>query len=402
MSNTRAPLDGLRVLDFTEYGAGPWCTMLLGDLGADVVKVERPDGDGFRSWGAQNGGDGSAFLQLNRNKRSVVLDLKRREDQEAARKLASQFDVLVENYRPGVMQRAGLSYERLKELNPGIIYCSISGYGQTGPLKDRGGFDLIMQGHGGVMSVTGQPGQPPVKAGVPIIDFGASAHAAIGILAAYVGRKETGRGQYVDVSLLDVPVSWLGLLAAKYWSTGEVARAMGSAHPLSAPYQGFATADGYITIAAGNQSLWLATCKALHLDHLADDPRFINNDARAKHQTELVPLVEAALVTETTEHWIELIASHGVPCGPIYGVDQVLSDPQVLHRNMVLELDHPRLGKINVIGSPIKLSETPVTMRRPPPGLGEHTAEVAAEFNLGEMAEATGTAGGIGIRTIPE
>jgi formyl-CoA transferase/CoA:oxalate CoA-transferase len=379
--------------------------MLLGDLGADVVKVERPGGDGFRSWGAQDGGDGSAFLQLNRNKRSIVLDLKKPEDQEAARQLALQFDVVVENYRPGVMQKAGLSYERLREIHPRLIYCSISGYGQTGPLKDRGGFDLILQGHGGVMSVTGQPGQPPVKAGVPIIDFGASAHAAIGILAAYLGRKETGRGQFVDVSLLDVPVSWLGLLAAKYWATGEVSSAMGSAHPLSSPYQGFATADGYVTIAAGNQSLWASTCRALGLEHLLDDPRFVDNDTRARNQTELVPLIEAVLSTQGTQYWIDWIAAHGVPCGPIYTVDQVLSDPQVLHRNMVLELEHPRLGKINVIGSPIKLSETPVTMRRPPPALGEHTAEVAAEFNLPTLAQSAAGSAAMekrGVRTVAE
>lgn len=405
MSTTRAPLEGLRVLDFTEYGAGPWCTMLLGDLGADVVKVERPGGDGFRSWGAKQGGDGSAFLQLNRNKRSVVLDLKQPKGQEAAKRLASQFDILIENFRPGVMKKAGLSYEQLQEINPRLIYCSISGYGQTGPLKDRGGFDLIMQGHGGVMSVTGHAGQPPVKAGVPIIDFGASAHAAIGILAACLGRIDSGRGQFIDVSLLDVPVSWLGLLAAKYWATGEVPKAMGSAHPLSSPYQGFATADGYITIAAGNQSLWVATCRALELEHLLEDARFINNDMRAKNQSELAPLIEAVLTTRDTQHWIDRIASFGVPCGPIYGVDQVLSDPQVLHRNMVLELNHPRLGKIRVVGSPIKLSDTPVTMRRHPPALGEHTAEVAAEFNLGDLGDAAGmsaSALATKARTIPE
>lgn len=404
MSNTRAPLDGLRVLDFTEYGAGPWCTMLLGDLGADVVKVERPGGDGFRSWGAQRGGDGAAFLQLNRNKRSVVLDLKEPQGQEAARQLAAQFDVLIENFRPGVMRKAGLSYEHLRELNPGLIYCAISGYGQTGPLAERGGFDLIMQGHGGVMSVTGHAGQPPVKAGVPIIDFGASAHAAIGILAACLGRRENGRGQFIDVSLLDVPVSWLGLLAAKYWSTGEVAGALGSAHPLSAPYQGFATSDGYVTIAAGNQSLWISTCRALGLLHLLEDPRFGSNDLRAANQRELTPLIEAVLTTNTTQHWIERIASYGVPCGPIYAVDQVLSDPQVLHRDMVLEVEHPTLGRINVIGSPIKLSETPVTVRRPPPRLGEHTAEVVAEFGLDPLRVATGAATGTEARAgaVPE
>lgn len=389
MDGTQAPLDGLRVLDFTEYGAGPWCTMLLGDLGADVIKIERPSGDGFRSWSPKKNGDGSGFIQLNRNKRSVVLDLKCPDDREAALRLAQRVDVLVENFRPGVMDKIGLSYDQLRESNPRLIYCSISGYGQTGPLKDRGGFDLVLQGHGGLMSVTGHPGGEPVKSGVPIIDFGASAHAAIGILAAHIERSRSGRGQHVDISLLDVPVSWLGLLAAKYWATGEVQEALGSAHPLSAPYQAFATADGYITIAAGNQELWKSTCDALGLKHLLDDSRFADNNLRAQNQAVLKPIIESVLKTESSDVWINRISSRGVPCGPIYTVDQVLSDAQVLHRKMVVEMEDPRLGTFKMIGSPIKLSDAPPVFRRPPPSLGQHTREVAAEYgfedlNLGE------------------
>ena len=381
----QSPLEGLKVLDFTEYGAGPWCTMLLGDLGADVIKVERPGGDGFRSWAPAQNGEGSGFVQLNRNKRSMVLDLKLAEHRDAARKLALQVDVVVENNRPGVMERNGLSYSHLSESNPRLIYCSISGYGQTGPLKDRGGFDLVLQGHGGLMSVTGQPGGPPVKTGVPIIDFGASAHAAIGILAACIARSVTGRGQHIDISLLDVPVSWLGLLAAKYWSTGEIQEPMGSAHPLSAPYQAFATSDGYITIAAGNQELWKSTCDSLGLNHLTGDPRFSSNNARARNQAELAPLIEAVLKTNSSGYWIEKISSRGVPCGPIYSVDQVLEDAQVLHRKMVVEMEDPRLGVVKMIGSPIKLSDAPTVLRRPPPMLGEHTDEIAAEYGLGSL-----------------
>lgn len=388
MQSMRSPLEGMRVLDFTEYGAGPWCTMLLGDLGADVIKVERPGGDGFRSWAPMQSGEGSGFLQLNRNKRSIILDMALSEHREAAKRIALQVDVLVENYRPGVMAKSGIAYEQLKELNPKLIYCSISGYGQTGPMKDRGGFDLVLQGHGGLMSVTGEAGAPPVKSGVPIIDFGASAHAVIGVLAACLARGKTDKGQHIDISLLDVPVSWLGLLAAKYWSTGEIPRAMGSAHPLSAPYQAFAAADGYITIAAGNQALWASTCDVLGLNHLLDDPRFANNNTRAENQRELAMLVQEVLQRDTCKNWIARISARGVPCGPIASVDQVLIDPQVLHRKMVLEMEDPELGTLKMIGSPIKMSGAPTSLRRAPPRLGQHTDEIAAEFHVADLLSA--------------
>jgi formyl-CoA transferase len=382
------PLVGMKVLDLTEYGAGPFCTMLLADLGADVIKVERPGGDGFRSWTTLKDGEGNAFSQLNRNKRSVVLDLKKASDQAAAKALACNVDVLVENYRPGVLANSGLSYEDLHAIHPGLIYCSISGYGQTGPFKHRGGFDLVLQGHGGVMSVTGEPGGRPVKAGVPIIDFGASANAAIGILAAWIAKAKTGVGQQVDVALLDVPVSWLGLLAAKFWSTGEVQRAAGSTHFMSAPYQAFRTSDGYITIAAGNQELWLKTCEALGLQHLTRDARFRDNNSRAGNQEALVPLIEEALSAHPSAHWVEVIAGMGIPCGPINTIDEVLRDPQVLHRNMVVKM-HDADGKVvSMIGSPIKLSNTPTVLRRPPPRLGEHTEEVLCEFGLNSLSDA--------------
>lgn len=382
------PLVGMKVLDFTEFGAGPFCTMLLADLGADVIKVERPGGDSFRSWTTLKDGEGNAFSQLNRNKRSVVLDLKKASDQAAARALARHVDVIVENYRPGVLAGAGLSYDDLHALHPGLIYCSISGYGQTGPFKQRGGFDLVLQGHGGVMSVTGEAGGRPVKAGVPIIDFGASANAAIGILAAWIAKAKTGIGQQVDVALLDVPVSWLGLLAAKFWSSGEVQRAAGSAHFMSAPYQAFRTSDGYITIAAGNQALWLKTCEALGLRHLTGDSRFCDNNSRARHQEALVPLIEEALSAHPSAHWVEVISALGVPCGPINTVDEVLCDPQVLHRNMVVEMPDSDGKLVRMIGSPIKLSDTPTVLRRPPPRLGEHTREVFREFGLESLQDA--------------
>jgi formyl-CoA transferase/CoA:oxalate CoA-transferase len=375
-----AALEGLTVLDFTEYGAGPFCSMMLGDLGADVIKIEPPRGDALRQWGPRQDGVSAPFVQLNRNKRSVVLDLKTPRGQELARGLARQADILVENFRPGVMAGFGLEYEALREVNPRLIYCSLSGYGQTGPYRDRGGFDLVLQGHGGLMSVTGEPDGKPVKAGVPIIDFGASAHAVVGILAAYVARSRTGCGQMVDISLLDVPVSWLCLLAAKYWASGEIQEPLGSAHPLSSPYQAFRAADGYITIAAGNERLWASTCRALGLEPLMEDPRFRTNEDRAKNQTELAPLLEAVLVTRPAREWVERLSGLGIPSGPISRVNEVLEDPQVLHREMVVELDHPRLGPVKSIGCPIKLSETPARMRLPAPELGEHTAEVLARL----------------------
>jgi crotonobetainyl-CoA:carnitine CoA-transferase CaiB-like acyl-CoA transferase len=387
MDTQQPPLAGMKVLDFTEYGAGPFCTMLLADLGADVIKVERPGGDGFRSWSSAKEGKGSAFSQLNRNKRSIVLDLKKASDRDAAKALACKVDVLVENYRPGALTGAGLSYEVMHAANPGLIYCSISGYGQTGPYKDRGGFDLVLQGQGGLMSVTGEPGGRPTKAGVPIIDFGASANAAIGILAAWISKAKTGMGQHVDVALLDVPVSWLGLLAAKFWSTGEVQRATGSAHFMSAPYQAFRTADGHITIAAGNQELWMKTCTALSLQHLGKDARFADNNERARNQEALVPLIEEALLKQSSAHWIEIIAGLGIPCGPINSVDEVLRDPQVLHRKMVVQMHDSNGNALDMIGSPIKLSDTPMVLERLPPKLGEHNAEVFREFELDSLSE---------------
>jgi crotonobetainyl-CoA:carnitine CoA-transferase CaiB-like acyl-CoA transferase len=379
-------LEGIKVLDFTEYGAGPFCSMMLGDLGADVIKVEPPRGDALRLWGPMQEGMSAPFLQLNRNKRSVVLDLKDPRDQERARELACRSDVLIENFRPGTMEKLGLHYPALRELAPRLIYCSLSGYGQTGPYRDRGGFDLVLQGHGGLMSVTGDPDGAPVKAGVPVIDFGAAAHAAVGILAAHVARSRTGRGQWVDISLLDVPVSWLCLLAGKYWASGEVQQPLGSAHPLSAPYQAFRAADGYLTIAAGNERLWLSTCEVLGLEALTDDPRFRTNADRARNQAELTPLVEAVLKTRPVREWVDRLTQLGVPSGPINNVDQVLEDPQVLHREMVVNLDHPRLGSVKSIGCPIKLSETPARLDRPAPDLGQHTAEVLAELESGSTA----------------
>jgi crotonobetainyl-CoA:carnitine CoA-transferase CaiB-like acyl-CoA transferase len=376
-------LEGLKILDFTEYGAGPFCSMLLGDLGADVIKIEPPRGDSFRQWGPMQEGMSAPFLQLNRNKRSVVLDLKNPRDLEHARELAYRSDVLIENFRPGTMEKLGLHYPALREINSRLIYCSLSGYGQTGPYRDRGGFDLVLQGHGGLMSVTGDPDGAPVKAGIPVIDFGAAAHAAVGILAAHVARSRTGRGQWVDISLLDVPVSWLCLLAAKYWASGEIQQPLGSAHPLSAPYQAFRAADGYLTIAAGNERLWISTCEVLGLKSLVSDPRFLTNDDRARNQAELAPLLEAVLKTRPVREWVDRLTQLGVPSGPINSVDQVLSDPQVLHREMVVDVDHPRLGSIKSIGCPIKLSETPARLSRPAPDLGEHTIEVLAELESG-------------------
>lgn len=380
MNFSDGALKGMRVLDFTEYGAGPFCTMLLGDLGAEVIKVEPPHGDKLRQWGPFINGMSGPFMQLNRNKKSMTLNLKSETGREIAHRLVSRADIVVENFRPGIMDRLSLSYEIVSGINPAIIYCSLSGYGQTGPYRNRGGFDLIAQGEGGLMAVSGEAGRPPIKAGVPVVDFGAGAHAVIGILAAEIARRQTGQGQFVDISLLDVPVSWLGLLAGKYWATGEVHEPLGSRHPLSAPYQAFRTKDDYITIAAGNEQLWLGTCKALGLEHLANDQRFATNSDRAKNQVELAQIMEEVLITDSSSTWLKRLIEKGVPCGPINRVDQVLKDPQVLHREMVITVDDANLGSVNLIGSPIKLSKTPASVRNLAPSLGQHTDEILQEL----------------------
>ncbi len=370
-------LDGVKILDLSSALAGPYCTMMLADMGAEVIKVEPPEGDVSRSWGPPFiEGESSYFLSINRNKKSIVINLKSEKGKEIVLKLAEKCDVFVENFRPGVAKRLGVDYETVKKVNPKIIYCSISGFGQEGPYRDYPAFDQILQGMGGLMSITGEPGRPPVKVGIPITDIAAGMFAAYGIVCALFYREKTGKGQYVDVSMLDSQVAWLTYQAGRYFATGEIPGPIGSGHPLIVPYQAFKTKDGYINIAAGNDNLFRSLCKVLGVEHLADDPRFNTNPKRVENREELVKILEEIFVQKATGEWLELIRKAGVPCGPIYNVADVVNDPQVLFRKMVVEIDHPKSGRIKVTGVPVKLSESPGDVRLPPPMLGQHTVDI--------------------------
>lgn len=375
-------LDGMRVLDLTQVMAGPFCTMLLADMGADVVKVEPPGGgDQTRhSWGRSGkGDDGPAFFALNRNKRSIVLDLRSEEGHAHFLRLVATADVVVENYRPGVTHRLGIDYDVLSEINPRLIYASISGFGQTGPYAQRPGYDLIAQGMAGIMSVTGLPGSAPVKAGVPVGDMGAGLFTVYGILTAYVHQQRTGQGQQIDASLFESAMALSVWEATEYWSSGEVPRATGSSHRMSAPYQAFKTADGWMTIGANNQRLWGFLCACLDRPDLTDDERFATNPARMKNRDELAGIIESILAAQPTAYWVEHLLAGGVPAGPIQAYDEVLADPHTTFRKMVQSIPHPVEGEVKTLGFPVKLSGTPARAVRHPPLLGEHQDEVLGE-----------------------
>ncbi|MHA6631922.1 enoyl-CoA hydratase [Pseudonocardia sichuanensis] len=380
MATPEGALAGMTVLDLTQVMAGPFCTMILADLGADVVKVENPEsGDQTRaSFGqAGTGADSKAFLALNRNKRSVTLDLKSDEGRATFHELVRSADVVVENWRPGVAAKLGVDHATLAPLNPGLIYASVSGFGQTGPYADRPGYDLIAQAMAGVMSVTGEPGDRPVKAGIPIGDLGAGLFTAVGILAAWASRQRTGEGQYVETSLFEAALALSVWESTEFWATGEAPQALGSAHRMSAPYQALATRDGFVTVGANNERLWQRLCRALEVEHLADDPRFATNTDRMEHRAELVVELERRLTEEDTGTWVERLLAAGVPAGPIQDYRQVLEDdPHVKARGMVATVEHPVEGLVPVLGSPLHLSRTPAVVRRPPPLLGEHNREL--------------------------
>jgi crotonobetainyl-CoA:carnitine CoA-transferase CaiB-like acyl-CoA transferase len=375
-------LDGLRVLDVTQVMAGPFCAMLLADLGADVVKVEPPAGDSTRQMPGAIDTDSPSFNAVNRGKRSIVLNLKTAEGRDAFTRLARSTDILVENYRPGVMASLGLDYETLSALNPGLIYASISGYGQTGPDRGKGGFDLIAQGISGIMSVTGEPGGPPVKTGVPITDLGAGLFALVGILAAVHHRHRTGRGQYIDTSLVDAGVALSVWEATEYFSGSGVPAALGSAHRMNAPYQAIRCADGYITLGAANERLFRRLCDVLGHREWAEQPEFADNAVRVSNRRLLADRIEAITASRDRAHWLALLEANDIPCGPINDYEQVFADRQVVAREMVVETDHPTLGPLRTLGSPIKMSATPPDVSRRAPRLGEHTDEVLAAAGL--------------------
>jgi crotonobetainyl-CoA:carnitine CoA-transferase CaiB-like acyl-CoA transferase len=358
--------------------------MLLGDLGADVIKVERPEGgDEARGMPPFVNGQSAPFMIFNRNKRSLTLNLKAPEGREIVLKLAHRADVLLENMKPGTAERLGIGYPELATSNPRLIYCSISGFGQTGPYRDRGGFDLIAQGMSGLMSITGEENGPPLRVPLPISDLCGGMFAGIGILAALAARERTGRGQWVDTSLLETPIALSVYEAAQYFATGEVPRRLGAGHRTSAPYQAFRTKDGWITVGGAAQHLWVRLCQVLGLEHLAADPRFASNADRVKHGKELTALLQERFERETSAYWLDLLEAEGIPAGPVYSYDQVFADPQVGHREMVVEVKHPVAGRTRGLGIPIKLSGTPGAIRRPAPLLGEHTAEILGELGLG-------------------
>ncbi|ACB33118.1 L-carnitine dehydratase/bile acid-inducible protein F [Leptothrix cholodnii SP-6] len=398
MSNSPAStpggaLGGLRILDLTRVLAGPWCTQTLADLGADVIKIERPGaGDDTRHWGPPYAKDEAGhdtheaayFLAVNRNKRSVTLDIASEAGQALIRRLVPQCDVLVENYKVGDMARYGLDYDSLSALHPGLVYCSITGFGQTGPYAPRPGYDFIVQGMGGFMSVTGErdgaPGGGPQKAGVAIADLATGAHAVIAILAALRHRDRTGEGQYLDIGLLDVQVSLMANMASNYLATDRAPVRWGNAHPNIVPYQVFKVADGWVIVACGNDHQFGKLVDAGQRPELATDPRFATNPARVRHREQLVALLEPMMLTRSRDAWIATLEEVGVPCGPINDLADVFADPQVIARQMRLDMPHPTAGQVSVPASALKLSATPVSYRRAPPLLGEHTAEVLKEL----------------------
>ena len=387
-------LEGIRVLDLTRILSGPLATMILADLGADVIKVEDTrSGDDTRQWGPPfHGEDAAYFMAANRNKRAIGVDLKTEAGREIVLRLADRADVVAENFRPGTAARLGLAYDDLAARNPRLVYASISGYGQTGPDAALPGYDAIAQARSGMMSITGEADGPPMRPGVASADVGAGMWAAIGILAALRARSVTGRGQHVDVALLDGQISWLTYVASGYFATGAVPARHGSAHPVIVPYQAFATRDGHIMIAVGNDRLWRRFADAINRSDLGTDPRFGTNPGRVRHRALLIAELSRTLGEQDTADWAKRLAGAGIPAAPVATVAEALADPQVLARDMIAGFDHAS-GRLRTVGSPIKLSETPVTYRLAPPHLGQHTHAIMAELgyqdaSIGDMRAA--------------
>lgn len=383
------PLDGIVVLDLTRALAGPYATLMLGDMGADVVKVEAPGGDETRAWGPPFvNGESSYFMSVNRNKRSLTLNLKIPAALEILRRLARGSDVLVENFRPGTLDRLGLSPGQALELNPRLVYCAVTGFGLDGPRRDQPAYDLILQGMGGIMSLTGQPGDGPNKAGVPIADIAAGMFAAYAIATALYERERSGRGQIVDTSMLGGQIALLTYQAGAYFATGKAPGRVGNRHSQIAPYETVATADGYVNVAVANQALWERFCTAFDLAAVHGDPRFATNAERVTNREALIAAIAARLGELTTAEVVARLDAAAVPCGPIYDLAQVFADPQVAHRDLRPTVQHPTVGELPVTGLPYRLSRTPGGVRLPPPLLGEHTDEIlrALDYPPGEIA----------------
>jgi len=381
-SQGRGPLTGMRVIELAHIMAGPCCGMMLADMGADVIKVEKIGGgdDTRRFLPPEINGESAAFMMMNRNKRGIALDLKQEEGRQVLLRLIERADVLIENYRHDTMERLGLGYETLKKSNPGLIYCEISGFGRTGPYRKLGGFDLIAQGMSGLMSITGEgPDRAPVKIGPPVTDITAGILAAMGVSAAFAHKLQTGKGQRVDTSLFEAGITHTFWQSAIAFATGVAPQPMGSAHPLNAPYQAIATRDGWVNIGAANQSNWLRLLDIIDASHLGDDQRFITNADRMAHRDELIEVLEVIFRKRTTEDWVAILNDGGLPAGPVNSVLQMHDDPQALDRDMITEVEHPVAGRVKTVGAPVKFHGTPGGVNRAAPVLGQHGREVLLE-----------------------
>jgi crotonobetainyl-CoA:carnitine CoA-transferase CaiB-like acyl-CoA transferase len=376
------PLTGVTVLDLSRVLAGPYCTMVLGDLGADVIKIERlPGGDDSRTMGPFLDGESYCFAQVNRNKRSVALDLKQPEGLSALLAIAAKADIVVENFRPGTTERLGCDYESVRALNPEVIYCSISGFGQTGPYALRPAYDIIAQGIGGFLSMTGQPEGPPAKVGIAINDVAGGSTAVQAILAAHIAKLNGNGGQYIDLSLVESGVAWTVWEAAAYFGAGEVAAAAGTRHRRSAPYQAFRTSDGYVTVGANTQRMWQALClDVLDRPEWVDSPQYGTASNRLINVDALEKDIESVLTTETTDHWVAKMLTVGVPAGPVNTYDQMLDDPHLVAREVTTTVEHPTMGTLRTLSSPLRMSGTPPQLNRAAPLFGQHSAEVLRSF----------------------
>ncbi len=373
-------LQGIRVLDLSRVLAGPYCTMVLGDLGAQVIKVESPEGDDTRAWGPPfAGGESAYYLAVNRNKKSITVNFKTNEGRAILIELAKQSDVIVENFRPGTLARFSLDFESVSASNPRLIYCSISGFGQTGSLRDKPGYDFAIQAMGGIMSVTGEPEGEPMKSGVAVADLFAGQNAVIAILAALQARERTGKGQSIDISLFDSQLGWLANVASSYLISGELPKRYGNAHANIVPYQNFEASDGWFVIGVANDRQFMALCKIIGKLELATDVRFTNNSARLEHRAELIAILKPIFKTHTVKEWLAQIENE-FPCSAINNLQQVFSMPHVQEREMLIEMQHPTIGKLPLVGSPLKLSDSPVEYNLPPPLLGEHTENILANI----------------------
>jgi formyl-CoA transferase len=376
------PLGGIRVLDLSRVLAGPYCTMVLGDLGADVIKVESPEGDETRTWGPPFAeGESAYYLCVNRNKRSIVIDFKTEEGRAVINQLIRKSDVLVENFRPGTLSRFSLDFESASALNTELIYCSISGFGQTGPQRDKPGYDFMIQATGGLMSFTGDPNGEPMKVGVAVADLFAGQNAVIAILAALQARSQTGRGQHLDISLFDSQLGMLANVASNYLISGNLPRRYGNAHANIVPYQSFQASDEWFILAVGNDRQFEKLCEVIGNPELARDARFVANAGRVEHREALITSLKPVFLTRTAINWLSTLEAAGIPCGPINTLDKVFTEPQVEARQMLIEMQHPTIGKLPLIGSPLKFSETPIEYRFPPPKLGEHTEQILKEMS---------------------